>query len=45
MCPLRIYERFHSHANDVLYIKVVQRGDIGVLSLVVLHDDLLKDPV
>lgn len=45
MCLLLINERFHSHANDVLYIEVVQRGDIRVLSLVVLHDDLLEDPV
>lgn len=36
---------FNLHANDVLNTEVVQRGDVGVLSLVVLQDYLLEDPV
>ena len=33
------------HADDVLDAEVLQRRSVWVLSLVVLQDDLLEDPV
>jgi len=40
-----VKDPFHLHADDVLNTEVVQGGGVGVLSLVVLEDQLLEDAV
>lgn len=45
VCAWLRIRRFHLHANNVFNAEVVQRGQVGVLSLVILQDYLLEDPV